>query len=293
MTAKATVEQAAKRIRAGDLVAFPTETVYGLGADASNDAAVAKIFAAKGRPADHPLILHVADAAQARIHTQWDPRADLLLDLWPGPLTLVLEHRDVPSAVRGGHATVAVRAATRSVVRVADAVTGQGTVNPRRMTLSTYVLRERFDAVVAAASRRLEVMSSGRFVLERDEVVSGGKKAGLGLAVLDQWTSTRRDTRTLSGGESFYASLALALGLADTVRDEVGGVELETLFVDEGFGTLDVDTLESVLDVIDALRDGGRVVGIVSHLGDLKDRIPDRIEVRRLPDGSSSVAVRA
>ena len=191
------------------------------------------------------------------------------------------------------NATVAVRAATRSVVRVADAVTGQGTVNPRRMTLSTYVLRERFDAVVAAASRRLEVMSSGRFVLERDEVVSGGKKAGLGLAVLDQWTSTRRDTRTLSGGESFYASLALALGLADTVRDEVGGVELETLFVDEGFGTLDVDTLESVLDVIDALRDGGRVVGIVSHLGDLKDRIPDRIEVRRLPDGSSSVAVRA
>ena len=111
--------------------------------------------------------------------------------------------------------------------------------------------------------------------------------------MLDQWTGTRRDTRTLSGGESFYASLALALGLADTVRDEAGGVELETLFIDEGFGSLDADALESVLDVIDALRDGGRVVGIVSHVHELKERIPDRIEVRRLGDGTSTVAVRA
>jgi exonuclease SbcC len=187
--------------------------------------------------------------------------------------------------------TAEVRAQTRPVIRVADAAAGAGSVNPRRLTLSTYVLRERFESVVVAASRRLERMSSGRFSLERDESTSGAKKAGLGLAVLDQWTGTRRDTRTLSGGESFYASLALALGLADTVRDEVGGVELETLFIDEGFGSLDADALESVLDVIDALRDGGRVVGIVSHVHELKERIPDRIEVRRLGDGTSTVAV--
>jgi len=190
-------------------------------------------------------------------------------------------------------ATAGVRAATRPVVRVADAATGVGSVNPRRITLSSYVLRERFDSVVAAASRRLELMSSGRYVLERDESTSGNKKAGLGLAVLDQWTGVRRDTRTLSGGESFYASLALALGLADVVRDEAGGVELETLFIDEGFGSLDPDALESVLDVIDSLRDGGRVVGIVSHVAELKERVPDRIEVRRRPDGTSAVAVRA
>jgi exonuclease SbcC len=187
--------------------------------------------------------------------------------------------------------TAAVRAQTRPVIRVADAAAGIGSVNPRRLTLSTYVLRERFESVVVAASRRLERMSSGRFSLERDETVSGAKKAGLGLAVVDQWTGTRRDTRTLSGGESFYASLALALGLADTVRDEAGGVELETLFIDEGFGSLDLEALESVLDVIDALRDGGRVVGIVSHVHELKERIPDRIEVRRRGDGSSTVAV--
>ncbi len=195
--------------------------------------------------------------------------------------------------VQAEQETAEVRAQTRPVIRVADAAAGVGSVNPRRITLSTYVLRERFESVVVAASRRLERMSSGRFSLERDESTSGAKKAGLGLAVLDQWTGTRRDTRTLSGGESFYASLALALGLADTVRDEAGGVELETLFIDEGFGSLDADALESVLDVIDALRDGGRVVGIVSHVHELKERIPDRIEVRRLGDGTSTVAVRA
>jgi exonuclease SbcC len=183
------------------------------------------------------------------------------------------------------------REQVRPVVRVADAATGAASVNARRMTLSTYVLRERFASVVAAASRRLESMSDGRYVLVTDESRSGNRKAGLGLAVADQWTGQQRDTATLSGGESFYASLALALGLADTVRDEVGGVELETLFIDEGFGSLDADTLEQVLDVIDALRDGGRVVGIVSHVTELKERIADRIEVRRRPDGSSVLRV--
>ena len=88
---------------------MPTETVYGLAADAFQPAAVAAIFAAKGRPADHPLIVHVASAAQARAHAVWDGRADALVDLWPGPLTLVLANRDVPAGVTGGHPTVAVR----------------------------------------------------------------------------------------------------------------------------------------------------------------------------------------
>jgi len=187
---------------------------------------------------------------------------------------------------------IATAAHTSAVIRVADAITGQGRVNSRRMTLSTYVLRERFASVVEAASRRLERMSGGRYVLERDEAVSGNRRAGLGLVVLDQWSGGRRDPKTLSGGESFYTSLSLALGLADVVRDEVGGVELETLFIDEGFGSLDPDALESVLEVIDSLRDGGRVVGIVSHVSELKDRIQDRIEVRRRTDGTSHVIVR-
>ncbi|MSP54134.1 MAG: threonylcarbamoyl-AMP synthase [Myxococcales bacterium] len=101
--------EAVDRLLAGSIVAIPTETVYGLAADGLNEAAVRAIFVAKGRPADHPLILHVADAERAAAHARWDERADLLLDLWPGPLTLVLWNRDVPAIVRGGHPTVAMR----------------------------------------------------------------------------------------------------------------------------------------------------------------------------------------
>ncbi len=103
------VPEAIERLRAGEVVAIPTETVYGLAADGLNPAAVARIFAIKGRPATHPLILHVADVAAARAHTRWDPRADALIGLWPGPLTIVLPNRDVPREVTGGHATLAVR----------------------------------------------------------------------------------------------------------------------------------------------------------------------------------------
>src|SRR5262249_12231427 len=111
------------------------------------------------------------------------------------------------------------------------------------------------------------------------------------LAVIDRHTGTARSPASLSGGETFYTSLALALGLADVVRAEAGGVDLDTLFIDEGFGSLDTGTLDEVMAVIDDLRDRGRVVGIVSHVADLKDRVPERLEVRRLPDGSSAVTI--
>jgi exonuclease SbcC len=109
--------------------------------------------------------------------------------------------------------------------------------------------------------------------------------------VIDRHTGEERSPKSLSGGETFYTSLALALGLADVVRAEAGGVDLDTLFIDEGFGSLDPDTLDQVLGVIDELRDRGRVVGIVSHVADLKDRIAERLEVSRCPDGSSAVRV--
>jgi DNA repair protein SbcC/Rad50 len=109
--------------------------------------------------------------------------------------------------------------------------------------------------------------------------------------VIDRHTGEERSPRSLSGGETFYTSLALALGLADVVKAEAGGVDTETLFIDEGFGSLDAETLDQVLGVIDELRDQGRAVGIVSHLAELKDRIAERVEVRFLPDGSSALKV--
>ena len=116
-------------------------------------------------------------------------------------------------------------------------------------------------------------------------------RSGLTLAVIDRHTGEERSPPSLSGGETFYTSLALALGLADVVRAEAGGVDLDTLFIDEGFGSLDTGTLDQVMGVIDDLRDRGRVVGIVSHVAELKERVAERLEVRRLPDGSSAVRV--
>ena len=117
-------------------------------------------------------------------------------------------------------------------------------------------------------------------------------RKGLGLEVLDLYTGKQRGTGSLSGGETFYTSLALALGLADVVQAEAGGAALDTLFIDEGFGTLDEDTLQEVMSVIDGLRGNGRMVGIVSHVPDLKDQISERLEVRRISDmGPSQVRV--
>ena len=162
----------------------------------------------------------------------------------------------------------------------------------RRVTLTTYVLRQWFEQVVAAANVRLAVVSSGRYELKRiDEGETRRQRAGLTLSVIDRHTGEERSPRSLSGGETFYTSLALALGLADVVKAEAGGVDLDTLFIDEGFGSLDAETLDQVLGVIDELRDRGRVVGIVSHVADLKDRVPERLAVRRLADGSSTVKV--
>jgi len=107
------------------------------------------------------------------------------------------------------------------------------------------------------------------------------------LEVVDQWTGHRRDTSTLSGGESFMASLSLALGLADVVQQESGGVEIETLFVDEGFGSLDEQSLEQVMDALEGLRDGGRVVGLVSHVAEMKQRIGMQLQVLKGRNGST------
>jgi exonuclease SbcC len=168
----------------------------------------------------------------------------------------------------------------------------KGMEGQRRVALTTYVLRHWFGQVVAAANVRLAAMSAARYELRRtDEAASKRERTGLTLTVIDRHTGEERSPRSLSGGETFYTSLALALGLADVVKAEAGGVDLDTLFIDEGFGTLDADTLDQVMTVIDDLRERGRAVGIVSHVADLKDRIAERLEVRRLPDGSSAVRV--
>ncbi|MEU8172704.1 AAA family ATPase [Microbispora hainanensis] len=175
--------------------------------------------------------------------------------------------------------------------RLAELATGTSGDNRWHMRLSAYVLGERLRQVVDAANERLDHMSGGRYLLRHDLNRSAGDRGrsggGLGLRVLDAWTGVDRDPATLSGGESFITSLALALGLADVVTDEAGGAEIGTLFVDEGFGTLDDETLDDVLDILDGLREGGRAVGVVSHVAELRVRIPAQLRVVKGRSGST------
>jgi exonuclease SbcC len=169
--------------------------------------------------------------------------------------------------------------------RLADLAAGLG-ANTLRMTLSSFVLAARLEEVAAAASERLLKMTSGRYSLVHTDARRGAGRSGLGLLACDGWTGVDRDTSTLSGGETFLASLALALGLADVVTAEAAGTRIEALFVDEGFGSLDEDTLEEVMTVLDGLREGGRMVGIVSHVAELRQRIPAQVRVRKGQAGS-------
>ena len=190
-------------------------------------------------------------------------------------------------------ATATVREAATPVIRMADLAAGAGPDNPRRLTLATYVLLRRFEEVVTVANERLLAMSDGRYALERseDRESGGGLRQGLALRVRDHTIDDVRDPHTLSGGETFYVSLCLALALAQVVTSEAGGVDLGTLFVDEGFGTLDPHVLEAVLSQLGALHAEGRVVGIISHVAELKDTIAERIEIRPTAAGPSTLRV--
>ncbi|MGW4365962.1 AAA family ATPase [Nocardia takedensis] len=179
-----------------------------------------------------------------------------------------------------------LRRAHTELAALAEVVAGRGE-NNRRMSLRSYVLAARLEEVAVAGSVRLRRMSGGRYeFVHTDRAGKYGRRGGLGLDIRDDYTGAIRPAKTLSGGETFMASLSLALGLADTVAAESGGLRLDTLFIDEGFGSLDSDTLDAVMGVLDELRAGGRVVGIVSHVDEMRQRIPSRLHVIRGREGS-------
>ena len=224
--------------------------------------------------ADHASALEAFSAAQGAVTgcvTALARLADLesslagLLERW-GPLRSELE----------------------LATRLASFAEGKSADNQLQMSLSAYVVAYRLTQVVASANERLATMSDQRYSLEHSaQRGAGDRRGGLSLLVRDDWSGEARDPATLSGGETFVVSLALALGLADVISHEAGGAMLDTLFVDEGFGSLDADTLDDVLDVLDGLRDGGRVVGVVSHVGEMRDRIPTRLLVDKRRGGST------
>ncbi len=164
--------------------------------------------------------------------------------------------------------------------------------NAQRITLQRFVLASLFEEVAIAASARLTRMSRGRYHLRRAETVTDARKgAGLDLEVTDDFTGQRRPASSLSGGETFLASLSLALGLSDVVLAQSGGRYLDTLFIDEGFGTLDPETLDIAMDTLIRLNEQGRMVGIISHVAELKEQIPNRLEVVAGRSGSGVMVV--
>lgn len=164
----------------------------------------------------------------------------------------------------------------------------KGTTGNGKITLEQYIQAAGFDGIIAAANRRLLPMSDGQFELYRQED-SLGKKSNtfLDLEVLDNLTGHRRPVGNLSGGESFKASLSLALGLSDTVSMNLGGVQMDALFIDEGFGTLDRKSIESAMDILINLSGNNKLVGIISHREELMENIPQQIHVKKAREGSN------
>ncbi len=179
-----------------------------------------------------------------------------------------------------------VLAADAELAALTDVILGKGQ-NSRSMSLRTFVLAAKLSQVALSASERLATMSGGRYTfVQSEEKEARGRSGGLGLDILDAFSGRVRPAKTLSGGESFLASLSLALGLADVVAAESGGRQLDTIFIDEGFGSLDSDTLDLVMGTLDELRAGGRTVGLVSHVDELRQRIPSRLRISQTAVGS-------
>ena len=163
------------------------------------------------------------------------------------------------------------------VKRLSDMARG---ITGNRVSFERYVLSHFFDKILTKANHKLAKMTNQRFQLQRKEEKSkGNQTSGLDISVYDRNTSKTRDVQTLSGGETFKASLSLALGLAEVIKENSGGIELDTMFIDEGFGTLDQESLDQAIEVLMNLNQEGRIVGLISHVGELKNVIESVIEI--------------
>ena len=164
-----------------------------------------------------------------------------------------------------------------------------------KVELETYVQMAYFDRILRRANLRLMTMSSGQYEMKRRESADNKKdKSGLELNVIDHYNGSERSVKTLSGGETFQASLSLALGLSDEIQSMAGGIQMDAMFVDEGFGSLDEDALNQAVKALGNLAEGKKLVGIISHVSELKDRIDKKIVITKNRSGErvgSSITV--
>ena len=187
--------------------------------------------------------------------------------------------------------TQAIEAHYRWMNTLSETANG-GAKGQEKIMLETYIQMSYFDRILVRANRRLQKMTNGQYdLIRRQSAANHQSQAGLDLDVIDHYNGTSRPVNTLSGGESFKASLALALGLSDEIQSSAGGVRLDTMFVDEGFGSLDDDSLRLAITTLQELTDGNRLVGIISHVGELKTKIDKQIVVTKELTGGSSCKI--
>ena len=233
-----------------------------------------------------PVDVDASAAALAQASADW--RAAVAVHTEAARLAAQLD--EACEAARIAHEAIAELAEEADVIeRLANSVAGRAP-NTLKMNLETFVLAAELEEIVAAANVRLDEMSQGRYRLQHtDSRAARGAASGLGIEVLDAYTGHARPVQSLSGGETFLASLALALGLAEVVTARAGGIRLDTLFIDEGFGSLDADTLDIAMRTLDELRQGGRVIGVISHVEAMKDQLPAQLLVETTDQGPSVI----
>ena len=171
--------------------------------------------------------------------------------------------------------------------------TANGNISGReKIMLETHIQMTYFDRIIKRANTRFMIMSGGQYELKRrNEAENNRSQSGLELDVIDHYNGTERSVKTLSGGESFKASLSLALGLSDEIQSSAGGIKLDTMFVDEGFGSLDDESLAQAIKALSSLAEGNRLVGIISHVSELKEKIDKQIVVKKDKSGGSNISI--
>ena len=171
--------------------------------------------------------------------------------------------------------------------------TANGTVSKKdKIMLESYIQMHYFDRIIERANKRLMIMSNGQYDLVRSKVAASQRsQSGLDLDVIDHYNGSRRSVNTLSGGESFKASLSLALGLSDEIQASAGGIQLDTMFIDEGFGSLDEESLSQAFKALSQLAENNRLIGIISHVAELKQKIDKQIIITKEKVGGSKVNI--
>ena len=235
---------------------------------------------------DEPVDVTAAEAAHTEARLRWRS----IVDAVAAAVEISSRVDDLVARADAAHEGLGPLSDEHAVVsRLANTVAGRAP-NTHRMTLESFVLAAELEEIVRAANLRLDAMSSGRYrLLHTDALAARGAASGLGIEIMDAHTGQSRPAQSLSGGETFLASLALALGLAEVVTARSGGVRLDTLFIDEGFGSLDEETLELAMGTLDELRQGGRTVGLISHVPAMKERLSAQLVVAATPQGPSVI----